>query len=64
MNESEIREEENLLVNKDCDYLYPNLNDPNFIIKITKKKNLMILNIMEKFMMLKPMIGYVVLNLN
>tara|TARA_B100000085_G_scaffold97805_2_gene88845 strand:- start:12404 stop:15844 length:3441 start_codon:yes stop_codon:yes gene_type:complete len=38
MNESEIREEENLLLNKDYDYLYPNLNDPNFIIKIAEKK--------------------------
>ena len=38
MNESEIREEENLSLNKDYDYLYPNLNDPNFIIKIAEKK--------------------------
>ena len=38
MNESEIKEEENLLLNKEYDYLYPNLNDPNFIIKIAEKK--------------------------
>ena len=32
-----LKEEENLSLNK-SDYLYPNLNDPNFIIKIAEKK--------------------------
>ena len=34
----ELKEEENLSLNKEYDYLYPNLNDPNFIIKIAEKK--------------------------
>ena len=38
MNEIEIKEEENLSLVKDYDYLYPNLNDPNFLIKIAEKK--------------------------
>ncbi len=38
LNEMEIKEGEDLLVNNDYNYLYPNLNDPNFIIKIAEKK--------------------------
>lgn len=31
------------------DYLYPSLNDPNFIVKIAEKRNLMIHNMMVSF---------------
>ena len=38
LNEKELKEGEQLLMNSNHDYLYPNLNDPNFIIKIAEKK--------------------------
>lgn len=41
------------------EYLYPTLDDPNFIIKIAeKKKNLAILDMMGQFMMLKHILTF------
>jgi len=47
INSVEIKEREELLTINDKDFLYPNLNDKNFNIKISEKKNLLIHHMME-----------------
>lgn len=51
-------------LNSNYSYLYPNLNDPNFNIKISEKKNFLIQDTMVKLkMLLRNLIYYVMLNL-